>query len=253
MKTIDINSDLGEGFGVYSMADDATLLELITSANVACGFHAGDWMTMHQTSTLAIKNGVNIGAHVGYPDRQGFGRRHIAYSPDELKLMTLYQLGAMRAIAEGAGGRLSHANFHGALGNLTFVDYDVAYAALSAFKDFDRNLKFIALPFTAAYKAAQKLNIEIVCSFLADRAYTPEGVLVSRKEPGAMVTDETQIRARVQRLLQEGKLAAIDGTDLEMPVDSILVHSDTPGAVEIARTIRKAVQDIGYKIHPFSS
>lgn len=252
MKTIDLNSDLGEGYGDYTMADDAAILGLITSANVACGFHAGDFMTMERTATLAVQNGVRIGAHIGYPDRQGFGRRHIAYQPKELELMTLYQLGALRAIAEHAGAALTHANFHGALGNLSFVDYDVAYAVLRAVKAFDRSLKFVALPYTEAYKAAQKLDIDIVASFLADRAYTGSGVLVSRKERGSVIHDPARIRDRVQRLLQEGKIDAIDGTVLDMPVDSILVHSDTAGAIDIAHTIRKAVQDIGYEIRAFA-
>lgn len=252
MKTIDINSDLGEGYGDYAKADDAAILGLITSANVACGFHAGDYMTMHRTAVLANKNGVSIGAHVGYPDIQGFGRRHIAYTAKELDLMTIYQLGSLRAIAEHAGSRLTHANFHGALGNLSFVDEDVSFATLSAVKAFDPTLKFVALPHTAAYRVAQKLGIDIVASFLADRAYTPDGVLVSRKTPGAVIHDPAVIRERVQRVLQDGKVRAIDGTELDMPVDSILVHSDTPDSIEIARTIRQAAQDIGYRIAAFA-
>ncbi|MVW72336.1 LamB/YcsF family protein [Bordetella sp. 15P40C-2] len=252
MKTIDINSDLGEGFGSYVMADDATILSLITSANVACGFHAGDFMTMHETATLAKQNRVCIGAHVGYPDRQGFGRRHIAYTSKELELMTIYQLGALRAIAESTGMRLTHANFHGALGNLSFVDEGVATAVLRALKTFDPDLKFVALPNTAAYKVAQRLNLDIVASFLADRAYTPEGLLVGRKTPGSLIKDPAQIRARVQRAVVEGKVRAIDGTDLDMPVDSILLHSDTPGAIDIAKTIRQAVKDVGGQIAPFA-
>lgn len=252
MNTVDLNSDLGEGFGPYTMADDAAILELVTSANVACGFHGGDFMTMHETARLAVKHDVAIGAHVGYPDRQGFGRRHIAYTPKELTMMTLYQLGALSAIAEQAGTRLTHANFHGALGNLSFVDYDVAYAGLRAFKDFDRDLKFVALPYTAAYKAAQDLGLDIVGSFLVDRAYTPEGVLVSRNQPGAVINDAQAIRDRVQRVLQEGKITAIDGSDLKMPIDSILIHSDTPGAIAIAHAVRQAIRDIGWEIRRFA-
>jgi UPF0271 protein len=252
MKTIDLNSDLGEGFGDYVMADDAAIMQLITSANVACGFHGGDFITMHRVASLAVQNNVRIGAHVGYPDRQGFGRRHIAYQPRELELMTLYQLGALRSMAEYTGTRLTHANFHGALGNLCFVDYDVAYAVLGAVKAFDQDLKFVALPYTEAYKAAQKLELDIVASFLADRAYTRDGVLVSRQEPGAVIHDPSRIYDRVQRVLQEGKIETIDGTMLDMPVDSILVHSDTPGAIEIANIIRKALQDIGYPIQAFA-
>lgn len=251
-KTVDINSDLGEGFGGYAMADDATLMPLITSANVACGFHAGDFTTMHETAALAVRHGVRIGAHVGYPDRQGFGRRHIAYRHEELRRMTLYQLGALRAIAEDAGARLTHANFHGALGNLCFVDYEVAYAALSAIKSFDRDLKFVALPYTQAYEAARRLDMDVVCSFLADRAYTPAGILVSRTREGAVIHDPARIRERVGQVLAEGKVQAADGSWLSMPADSILVHSDTAGAADIARTIRQAVQDAGCAVRAFA-
>jgi UPF0271 protein len=253
MKSIDLNSDLGEGFGDYVMADDAALLEIVSSANVACGFHAGDPVTMHAAARLAVARGVCIGAHIGYPDRQGFGRRHIAYEPKELELMTLYQLGALRAIVESVGGRLTHANFHGALGNLSFVDYEVAATVLRAVRTFDRGLKFVALPFTEAFKAAQDLGIETVTSFLADRAYTREGLLVSRKQPGAVIHDPEAIRERVRRVLAEGRIETVDGASLEMQVDSILVHGDTAGALDIARGIREAAIEAGYQIRPFAS
>lgn len=253
MKTIDLNSDLGEGFGDYVMADDAALLEIVSSANVACGFHAGDPVTMHAVARLAVARGVCIGAHIGYPDRQGFGRRHIAYEPKELELMTLYQLGALRAIVESVGGRLTHANFHGALGNLSFVDYEVAATVLRAVRTFDRGLKFVALPFTEAFKAAQDLGIETVTSFLADRAYTREGLLVSRKQPGAVIHDPEAIRERVRRVLEEGRIETVDGDAIEMKVDSILVHGDTADALEIARGIRDAAIEAGYEIRPLAS
>lgn len=253
MKTIDLNSDLGEGFGDYVMADDAALLEIVSSANVACGFHAGDPTTMHAAARLAVARGVCVGAHIGYPDRQGFGRRHIAFEPKELELMTLYQLGALCAIVESVGGKLSHANFHGALGNLSFVNYDVATTVLRAVRTFDRNLKFVALPFTEACKAAQDLGIETVASFLADRAYTREGLLVSRKQPGAVIHDPAAIRERVRRILAEGRVETADGGVLEMKVDSILVHGDTSGALELARGIRDAAVEAGFEIRPLAS
>ena len=251
MKTVDINADLGEGYGDYAMADDAAIMPLITSANVGCGFHGGDFRTMHETAVLALRHGVRIGAHIGYPDRQGFGRRHIAFEPQALRLMTLYQLGAMQAIAQDAGATLGHANFHGALGNLCFVDYDVAHAALSAIKSFDRDLKFVALPYTAAYEAARRLDLDIVGSFLADRAYTAQGVLVSRKQAGSVIHDPAQVRARVQRVLQDGVIETVDGTELRMPIDSILVHGDTAGAVEAIQSLRLAVQEAGFGIRAF--
>lgn len=252
MKSIDLNCDLGEGFGDYAMADDAALLEIVSSANVACGFHAGDPLTMHAAASLAVSKDVCIGAHIGYPDRQGFGRRHIDFEPRELELMTLYQLGALQAIVQGAGGKLTHANFHGALGNLSFVNYDVATTVLRAVKTFDPCLKFVALPFTEAFRAARALGIDIVTSFLADRAYTRDGLLVSRKLPGAVIHDPGQIRARVRRLLCEGRIETVDGASLDMEIDSILVHGDTSGALEIARGIREAAIEAGYEIRPLA-
>ncbi|MGB6008828.1 LamB/YcsF family protein [Castellaniella sp.] len=251
MKSIDLNADLGEGFGDYAMADDAALMALITSANIACGFHAGDFTTMARTVALAAQHGVHIGAHIGYPDRQGFGRRHVAYTPVEIARMSLYQLGALDAFARQAGLRLSHANFHGALGNLCFADEDIACAALSAFKDFDPALKFVIPPHTAAHRAAQALGIDVVASFLADRAYTPEGLLVSRGTPGAVIHDPDAICRRVRRVLLEGEVVAIDGTVLKMPADSILVHGDTAGALEITRKIRQTVEDAGFEPRGF--
>lgn len=249
---IDINSDLGEGFGIYRAADDETILALVSSANIACGFHAGDPAIMDRTVRLALEQGADIGAHVGYADRQGFGRRPMAVDARELRLMTLYQLGALRAIAEAAGHRLTHANFHGALGNLSFVDADVAKALLGAMRDFDRDLTFVALPHTEAERAAQRHGLRVVRSFLADRAYDTRGLLVSRATPGAVVKDPQAIRARIVRLLQAGEIETIDGTVIPMAAESILVHSDTPGAVALGQTIRAAVTEAGAEIVPLS-
>ncbi|VFR22259.1 Lactam utilization protein LamB [plant metagenome] len=251
MKTIDINSDLGEGYGRYRVADDEALMPRITSANIACGFHAGDPVIMRRTAELAVANGVRIGAHIGYPDVQGFGRRAVSFDAKELSALTLYQLGAMRAMAEAAGGTLGHVNFHGALGNLSFADEDVAHAVLQAVKDYDPTLKYVTLPFTAAARVAESLGLETVNSFLADRAYTPEGLLASRKQPGAMVTDTAQIRARVARLLSDGEIETVDGSVRRMPVDSILVHSDTAGALDIATAVREAIDAAGYSVRAF--
>ena len=249
---IDVNSDLGEGFGIYRAADDEAILALVTSANVACGFHAGDPVVMDETVRLAKAQGVDVGAHVGYADRQGFGRRPIPASHRELETMTLYQLGALRAVAEAAGVALTHANFHGALGNLSFVDADVADTLLKAVAAFDRDLVFLGLPNTQAERAAERHGLRVVRSFLADRAYDARGLLVSRGVSGALVKDPAAIRQRIVRLLHEGTLEAIDGTPIPMPVQSILVHSDTPGAVELGRTIRAAVLEAGAQIVPLS-
>lgn len=249
---IDINSDLGEGFGIYRAADDDTILSLVSSANIACGFHAGDPVIMDRTVRRALEQGADVGAHVGYADRQGFGRRHMAIDAHELRLMTLYQLGALRAIAEAAGHRMTHANFHGALGNLSFVDADVAEALLGAMHDFDRNLTFVALPNTEAERAAQRYGLRVVRSFLADRAYDARGLLVLRATPGSVVKDPQAIRERIIRLLQAGEITTIDGSVIPMRVESILVHSDTPGAVTLGRTIRDAVIEAGAEVVPLS-
>ncbi|MEJ8310613.1 5-oxoprolinase subunit PxpA [Agrobacterium larrymoorei] len=245
---IDINSDLGEGFGIYSAADDESILSLVSSVNVACGYHAGDPVVMDRTVQLALKNNVDVGAHVGYPDRQGFGRRHMAFSPRELELMTLYQLGALTAVADAAGHRLTHANFHGALGNLSFVDADVADALLKAVRAFNRDLIFVALPNTEAEKAARNHGLNVVNSFLADRAYDERGLLVSRGKQGSIVKDAVKIRERIIRLLQDGTVVTADGQEIAMSVQSILVHSDTPGAVQLGETIRSAVLEAGAEI-----
>ncbi|MCM2502834.1 5-oxoprolinase subunit PxpA [Aureimonas altamirensis] len=249
---IDINSDLGEGFGIYAAADDAAIIPLVSSANIACGFHAGDPVIMDRTVRLAARHGVDVGAHVGYPDRQGFGRKPFAMDSDELRTMVLYQLGAMRAITEAAGTRLSHANFHGALGNLSFVDADVAEVLLRALHAFDRDLTYVALPGTKAETIAQSLGLRVVRSFLADRAYDERGLLVSRGKAGAMVKDPASIRARIVRLLREGVVETIEGGTIPMQAQSILLHSDTPGAVELGNTIRAAVMEAGADITPMS-
>jgi UPF0271 protein len=203
---------------------------------------------MDRTVQLALKNNVDVGAHVGYPDRQGFGRRNMAFSPRELELMTLYQLGALTAVADAAGHRLTHVNFHGALGNLSFVDADVADALLKAVRTFNRDLIFVALPNTEAERAARNHGLNVVNSFLADRAYDERGLLVSRGKQGSIVKDPVKIRERIIRLLQDGTVATADGQEIQMSVQSILVHSDTPGAVQLGETIRSAVLEAGAEI-----
>lgn len=252
MPTIDLNSDLGEGFGPYRIADDETLLDMVSSANIACGAHAGDPVVMDSTVREALKRGVRVGAHVGYTDREGFGRRAMSMSLKELECLTIAQLGALAAIAAHAGAHLSHANFHGALGNLSFVDRDVAYTLLSAMKSFDPDLKFVGLPHTEATKAAEEMGLTVVRSFLADRAYTPQGILVPRKQPGSVIHDHRQVGERVTRMLSEGLVEAIDGTLIPMPAESILIHSDTAGAVDLAKTIKAAVLAAGYTVKPYT-
>ncbi len=252
MSSIDLNSDLGEGFGPYRIADDDAILDIVSSANIACGVHAGDPMIMDKTIREAAKRGVLVGAHIGYPDREGFGRRPMPLSLKELELLTITQLGALSAVASNAGTALSHANFHGALGNLSFVDRDVARTLIGAMKAFDPRLKFVGLPHTEATRAAEEQGIAVVRSFLADRAYTAQGILVSRSQPGSVVKEHRAVAERVRRMLAEGVVEAIDGTLVPMPAESILIHSDTAGAVTLAETIRKAVLEAGFTVKSFA-
>ncbi|MEM5530240.1 5-oxoprolinase subunit PxpA [Gammaproteobacteria bacterium AS21] len=251
MQTIDLNSDLGEGFGAYTIADDDALLKIVSSANIACGYHAGDPMVMDKTVRRALECNVAVGAHIGYPDKQGFGRRGMMFSLRELELMTIYQLGALQAITEAAGGTLQHANFHGALGNLSFIDTDVARTLVKAIKVFDPNLKYIGLPHTAAAQEAERIGLQVVYSFLADRAYTADGLLVPRSQPGSVIKDAAQITERVKCVVSQGIVTTIDGNELKMPVNSILIHSDTTGALALADTIRNAVLCCDSVIKPY--
>ena len=248
MKTIDLNSDLGEGFGPYRIAEDEALLEIVTSANIACGFHAGDPDVMDKAVRKAISNNVAIGAHIGYDDRKNFGRRPVNMSLKELSNMVAYQLGALQAITSVAGGQLTHANFHGALGNLSFVDEAVAKALILAVKSVDSSLKFVGLPHTQAAHAAEDAGLDVVYSFLADRAYHRDGTLVSRQEANSVIHDHCSIEDRVASVVNEGRVMAYDGTVIDMPARSILIHSDTAGALELAKLIKDTVIKSGATI-----
>ncbi len=249
---IDLNSDMGEGFGAYRMAEDEALLDIVSSANLACGFHAGDAVIMDRTVRMAQERGVAIGAHIGFPDLMGFGRRLMQVDPKEMEKYAIYQLGALEGIARAAGARMTHASFHGALGNLIAVDQPMADAMARAVRAFDPTLLVSSAPGTAIGRAAEAEGLRVYTKFLADRAYDDKGLLVSRKLPGAMVKDVEAVRERVARLLTEGTVVAITGEVLPMKVDSILVHSDTAGAVALARTIRAAIEAAGGTVAPFA-
>ncbi|MBJ6135288.1 5-oxoprolinase subunit PxpA [Ochrobactrum sp. Q0168] len=250
-KAIDLNCDLGEGFGAYEVADDQALLKIVSSANIACGVHAGDPVVMDKTIREALKNKVAIGAHIGFPDREGFGRRMMKLSLKELELTTITQLGALSAIAQHHGARLTHANFHGALGNLAFTDNDVAETLISAMKAFDPALVFIGLPNTAAAHQAESQNVRLVKSFLADRGYSEAGVPVGRGQNGGVMHDSTAVARRICKLLETGKIETVNGDQIDMSVDSILIHSDTPNSVELAQKIHEAVDQCGYYVRSY--
>jgi UPF0271 protein len=248
---IDLNSDMAEGFGDWRMAEDETLLDIVSSANLACGFHAGDAVIMDRTVRMAAERGVAVGAHIGFPDLMGFGRRLMQVDPREMEKHAIYQLGALEGICRAAGARMRHASFHGALGNLIAVDQPMADAMARAVKAFDPKLFVSSAPGTAIGRAAEREGLRVFKKFLADRAYDAQGLLVSRKLPGAMVKDPVEVQARVARLLTEGTVQAIGGEVLHMKVDSILIHSDTAGAVALARTIRAAIEAAGGVVAPF--
>ncbi|WP_329605590.1 LamB/YcsF family protein [Rhizobium alarense] len=216
-------------------------MPLITSANVACGYHAGDPVIMDRTVRLAREHGVDLGAHVSYPDRMGFGRRPMAMDANELEKHILYQLGALHAIARATGHRITHLNPHGALGNQASADPAIAEILVKATFSFDPDMRFLVLPGSALEQAASGMSMKCHHLFLADRAYTADGHLAQRALPGAVIQDEGAVIARVLRLLRKGTVEAIDGQVIDMHARSILVHSDTPGAVPLARAIRKAL------------
>jgi 5-oxoprolinase (ATP-hydrolysing) subunit A len=249
---IDLNADLGEGFGAWRMGDDEALLDVLSSANIACGFHAGDPSIMDRTARLALARGVDVGAHVAFPDRQGFGRRPMQIDIAELATMVTYQLGALAGIARVAGHRMTHMSFHGALGNLAAADASVAGPLVRAVAQFDPALVISSSSSRAIEGAAHECGLRVATAFLADRAYDDEGLLVPRKQPGAVIHDEALVIARVRHLLERGEIVTHSGSRLPMHPVSILVHGDTPGAVELARTVRREIENAGGRIVPIS-
>ena len=250
---IDLNSDLGEGFGAYRMGDDEALLEIISSANVACGYHAGDPVIMDRTARLARARGVDLGAHVSFPDLMGFGRRAMQMDPQELEKHVLYQMGALDGIARSIGSRVSHVNAHGALGNLVCTDRILAEALVRAAMAFDPRMVLLVLSNTELEHAAQRAGARTANLFLADRAYDRTGQLVSRKISGAVITDDAMVMTRVRRVLDDRTIVTIDGSELKIEVHSILLHSDTLGAVSLARSIRSMIEIAGGRIRPLSA
>ena len=248
--TIDLNSDLGESFGAYEIGGDADLFDLISSANVACGFHGGDPRVMERTVATAKEKGVAVGAHPGFLDLVGFGRRAIAASPDEVRTDVLYQLGALDAFCRVAGVELQHLKAHGALYNVAVGDPAIAEAIAGAVRSYDPMLIFLAQPGTALFAAGEAAGLPTAREGFADRAYNADGTLVSRRLPGAMITNPAEAAARMVRLVTEGRLQTIDGQDLELQVDSICTHSDTPGSVAIVRAVREQLEASGVTVRP---
>ena len=249
--SIDLNADLGEGFGAWRLGDDDALLELVTSANVACGFHAGDPVTMRRVCARAAERGVAIGAQVGYRDLAGFGRRRIEIDPGDLAAEVIYQLGALDAFARAAGARVRYVKPHGALYNTAADDPVQAGALAAAVAAVDPELPLLGLPGSELEHAARAAGLPFVAEGFADRAYLPSGRLVPRGHPAAVHADAMVAVAQAVQLARFGTVTAVDGSRIEVPVESVCVHGDTPGAVLLVREIRRTLAEAGIEPAPF--
>ena len=249
---IDLNSDLGEGYGVWRLGDDRALLGIVSSANVACGFHAGDPPTLRAVTAQAASAGVAVGAQVSYRDLAGFGRRRIDMDPAELTDDVLYQLGALDAFCRVAGDRVRYVKPHGALYNTCVVDEGQAGAVVQAVVEYDRSLPILGLPGSALLRLTTAAGLTAVPEGFVDRAYTPAGHLVSRALAGSLVTDPEEVVARALLMAQYGVVRAVDGSELHLPVRSLCVHGDTPGAVALAQRVRAALVAVGLGPTPFA-
>ena len=238
---IDLNCDLGESFGAYKLGLDDQVLSYISSANVACGFHASDPVVMDKTVALAKDAGVAVGAHPGYPDLQGFGRRNMTIPPREVKAMVMYQIGALQAFCTARGLKLQHVKPHGALYNMAGKDEALAMAVCEAIQAVDDSLILLGLSGSKMLEAADKIGLRSAREVFADRAYEEDGSLVARTKPGAMITDEDEAVARVIRMIREGKVTAVTGKDIPIRADSVCVHGDSPKALAFVQKIRAAL------------
>jgi UPF0271 protein len=252
LTDLDLNSDLGEGFGTWKLGDDDALLGIVTSANVACGFHAGDPTTMRRVCAAAASNGVAVGAQVSYRDLAGFGRRFIEVDPNELADEVLYQIGALDACARAAGTRVNYVKPHGALYNATVHHEGQARAVVSGARAFG-TLPVLGLPGSKLLAEAESAGLEPVPEAFADRGYTPQGTLVPRREPNALLPDTDAVVERAVRLAEHGELVAVDGTVLPTRARSLCLHGDTPGAVAHATAVRAALLAAGVRLTPFVS
>ena len=248
MKTLDLNCDMGEGFGAWKMGDDAALLDHVTSANIACGFHAGDPGTIHRTVQLALEKGVAIGAHPSLPDLQGFGRRRMSVSAEEAYDMVLYQIGALAGFATACGRKLAHVKPHGALYNMAAKDGTLAQAISRAVKDFDPRLVLFGLAGSELVRAGTQAGLTTASEVFADRTYQADGSLTPRTQPDAMIHDVETAIAHVRRMVGEGRVRSLQGSDVAVQADTLCIHGDAPGAVEFARRIRQALDADGVRI-----
>lgn len=243
--TIDLNSDMGEAFGPWKMGDDAALLDIVTSANVACGFHAGDPDTMAKTMALAVEKGVGIGAHPGFDDLQGFGRRQMQVPLPTLANQVRYQVGAAQAMARAAGGEVRHLKLHGALSNMAMKDYEMARVCYEAALDVAPDIIIMGLAATEMEKVARDLKCRWAGEIFADRGYNADGTLVDRRLPGAMIHDPDEASARMVEMVKAGAILTADGERLETRIDTICVHGDSATAVALSRAVRIGLEAAG--------
>jgi UPF0271 protein len=251
VRRIDLNSDLGEGFGPWAMGDDASMLDLVTSANIACGGHAGDGETMHRTLTLAAERDVRVGAHPGYVDREGFGRRIIPMSHDEIQRMVAAQIGALRAIAALVPVEVTYVKTHGALANLAAADRGVADAIVQTVQRVDPSLAVLAISGTEIERAASAAGVRVYSEIFADRGYLSNGRLVPRGHPGDLIDDASAAADRIVEFLETGSMPVVDGDPIPLDAHSICVHGDSPGAVAMTRSLRERLTAAGVELVPF--
>jgi UPF0271 protein len=250
---VDLNSDLGESFGPWPMGDDSAMLDLVSSANIACGFHGGDPEVMLKACKLAKARGVSIGAHPGFLDLQGFGRRQIVgLSASEIETFVAYQIGALQGVARLAGGKVTHVKIHGAMSNMACEDDAMSAAIARAIKQVDPQLIFVVLPFSALQRQGEKEGLRLAIELFADRAYEDNGLLMSRKKPGSVIHDGKTAAENVVAMVRNQAVTTGSGKALPTRVDTICIHSDTPGAIAIARQVRQGLIDAGVAIRPFA-
>lgn len=248
-KIVDLNSDLGESFGAYTIGMDSEVMKYVSSSNIACGWHAGDPLIMNDTVKEAVKNGVAVGAHPGYPDLLAFGRRNMDITPDEAKAYMLYQVGALSAFTKAHGTKLQHIKLHGAFYNTACIKTDLADAIVDAILDtFGKDIILLALSGSYILKRGAEKGLRVAHEVFADRAYNVDGTLVNRKLPGSMIHDKDLAIERIKRMVKEGKVTAIDGSDIDIKADSICVHGDNPEAVAFVKAIRENLEADGIQV-----
>jgi UPF0271 protein len=252
MLSIDLNCDMGESFGAYSLGNDVAILDYVNSANIACGFHAGDPATIHRTVKAALAKGVAVGAHPGLPDLQGFGRRAMTLTGEEAYDMVLYQIGAVAAFVRAMGGRLNHVKAHGALYNMAARDHRLAEQLARAVRDFDPTLVFYGLAGSAMIQAALDIGLTVASEVFADRSYQDDGTLTPRSQPNAMIEDADVSVAQVKRMVIERVVRSVNGNDVPVRADTLCVHGDQPNALAFVKKIREQLRAAGIEVRPYA-